>query len=100
MSGHTPGQWDRQDHTIFALDETGTINRFSAQVQGGFVCREQGWNQAERTSDAELLANARLIAAAPELLEALELAVAYLTGLPHEPAHKIASAIAKARGEA
>jgi hypothetical protein len=45
--------------TVYALNDQG-FNRFSAQVQDA------------HTSAAELDANARLIAAAPELLEALE----------------------------
>ena len=42
-------------------------------------------------------ANARLIAAAPELLEALQNAIA--AGLPHEVAEVARAAIAKAKGE-
>ena len=41
---------------------------------------------------------AELEATNAELLEALELAVALLSEVPHEPAMKIATAIAKARG--
>jgi hypothetical protein len=32
LENTTPGPWDRQDNTIFALDETGTVNRFSAAM--------------------------------------------------------------------
>jgi hypothetical protein len=60
MSQHTPGPWRRDGLTTYALNEHGW-NRFSAQVQDPHTPLE------------ELLANARLIAAAPEMLEALEL---------------------------
>lgn len=71
---HTPGPWKIDGATVFALDERGHVNRFSARVQGGYVSylRSLPRSKAERTSDAELEANARLIAAAPELLDALE----------------------------
>lgn len=56
---------------------------------------------AEARRDAETLANARLIAAAPELLEACEAIVSSIEGGPVEPEDAIASvraAIAKATG--
>lgn len=62
---HTPQDWLRGGTTVYALNAEGT-NRFSAQVQGGWST--SGRN---RTEPAELEANARLIASAPELLEAL-----------------------------
>jgi hypothetical protein len=99
----TPGPWDCVERTVFALDETGTVNRFSASVQTGFVRRQQGWDAAERTSTDELTANAHLIAAAPDLYEALELADAALRGAHMNMGvieKKVATALAKARGEA
>jgi hypothetical protein len=116
MSGavHTPGPWLLQERTVYALDESEKSNRFSCRVQGGFQVRRVV-EHGERTSDVELDANARLIAAAPELLEALE---AISEGhLPDQPAassldeyewavqhvrklRKIArAAIARAKGE-
>ncbi|MEG0969222.1 MAG: hypothetical protein RSG92_28055 [Pseudomonas sp.] len=62
---HTPQEWLRGGTTVYALNVEGT-NRFSAQVQSGWST--SGRN---RTESGELEANARLIAAAPELLEAL-----------------------------
>ena len=59
MSGHTPGPWLVEGRTVYALNDDG-YNRFSALVQDA------------HTPGDELEANARLIAAAPELLEALE----------------------------
>lgn len=60
MSKHTPGPWLIVDRTVYALTDDGKRNRFYAAVQDPF------------TSFDELEANARLISAAPELLEALE----------------------------
>ena len=68
MSKHTPGPWFVQDGylTIYNLSE-GTVGTTCAIAK---VLREQpGDDQAE--------ANARLIAAAPELLEACEAAIRY-----------------------
>lgn len=68
---HTPGPWkiagehaDRQTF-IYALNKRGT-NRFWFDIQSGLT------DDKQRTSVAELSANARLIAAAPELLDALK----------------------------
>lgn len=64
---HTPGPWMSTDRTVYALMHDGWKrgveqfkNRFYASVQYDRECSEQ-----------EAVANARLIAAAPELLEAL-----------------------------
>lgn len=67
MGKHTPGPWFVEDDRVWALNEGGT-NRTYIQVQGGYVSRET----RERTSREEMAANARLIAAAPALLEALK----------------------------
>src|SRR5690554_6545988 len=55
----TPGPWMLSGCTVYALNDQG-FNRFSAHVQDA------------HTGEHELNANARLIAAAPELREALE----------------------------
>lgn len=72
---HTPGPWLREGTSVYALQQDGwrkgepcMVNRFYAQVQFG---RAGG----ELTPHEEVEANARLISAAPELLEALEWAV-------------------------
>jgi len=111
---HTPGPWRLSDGNassfVYALDETGGVNRFSCLVQGGYsYC---GRTHKDRTLESEIAANARLIAAAPELLDALEDAeyalVSVLT-LPTLQQQKDAAkqaikfarvAIDKARGEA
>lgn len=100
---HTPGPWawfGNASAMVYALDETGGVNRFSARVDGG--CPYAGRTVKERTSEDELAANARLIAAAPELLEALEMALPGLGGLANENAsvtpdyQRARAAIAKA----
>jgi hypothetical protein len=69
---HTPGPWLLTGHTVYALDEVGQTNRFSCNMQAGYSY--YGRTVKERVSNDELTANARLIAAAPELLEALRIA--------------------------
>lgn len=59
MSAHTKGEWLQDGCTVYALDEHG-VNWFSASVQDA------------RTPEAELVAVARLMKAAPDLLAALE----------------------------
>lgn len=62
---HTPGPWfvSTSVPTVFALHGSPARNRFSANLQAG---------RQDDAPLAELIANARLIAAAPDLLEALE----------------------------
>lgn len=71
MSKHTPGPWKLQNETIYALDENGVVNRFSVSVQEGYVRSSRNYMHNVRTPKAELQANARLIAAAPDMLKAL-----------------------------
>ena len=104
---YTRGPWLLDNMTVYALDETGSCNRFSAQVQWGFKHHSQGDKIDERTSEDELTANARLIAAAPELLEALETTLANAKLFNRDTdlmwvavRDKAETAIAKARGEA
>lgn len=72
MRKHTPGPWRSAETIVWALDETGTVNRFCAAVCGGYVLHSERAGGSIRTSAEELAANTRLIAAAPQLLEALE----------------------------
>ena len=84
MTKHTQGPWLVEGRAVYALNDDG-YNRFSALVQDA------------HTPGDELEANARLIAAAPELLEALEC----LLEMGHAKAGDLArAALAKARGEA
>lgn len=67
MSKHTPGPWLLQETTVYALnDERTPVNRFTASIDSGWL------NEKARISREEVHANARLISAAPELLEALK----------------------------
>jgi len=105
MSGHTPGPWLLQETTVYALNEERIpVNRFTASI-------DSGWRNAEsRISRNEVEANAQLIAAAPELLDALESLKCELilsdVDMDYIESHfrpwldKAAAAIAKARGTA
>ena len=84
MSEHTPGPWE---------------------VQGDLVVRPDGYSVAEcqaQEVDGQYYANARLIAAAPDLLEALGQCLEVMDEyhVNHDPAFSNATAaIAKAKGE-
>lgn len=88
---HTPGPWIAENQTVYGLDERGEVNRFSALSQGGY--RIHSSFQKVRTDEDELRANARLMAAAPDLLEPAQDAIAILdvaidlwnTSYPDEP---------------
>ena len=69
---HTPGLWDAVNCFVYALNKLGT-NRFSCLIQGG------GPQSAKRE---ELQANAKLIAAAPDLLDVCEELVHILETIP------------------
>lgn len=71
-SAHTPGPYLAERNFVYALNEDGS-NRMFASVQAGYVRQPRKIRGADiKTSDEEAVATARLIAAAPELLEALE----------------------------
>ena len=84
---HTPGPWEASGDSIYRAGRIGVIADRVAYCHCGEYLRE--------------VADARLIAAAPDLLEALEAALAYLVmaGTDHaEPTRAtIREAIAKAR---
>lgn len=86
----TPGPWLLSDKTVYALNEDG-YNRFSALVQDA------------HTDDQELRANAILIAAAPDILDALQYALETLKDCDMDLFHNVIevgdAAIAKALGE-
>jgi hypothetical protein len=67
---HTPGPWyvSVSGPTVYALHGSPARNRFSATVQAG---------RADDAQLPELLANARLCAAAPYMLESLQEVLAY-----------------------
>lgn len=96
MSGHTAGPW-------FV---TGQMTLYVEARIGGGMLQEVaavGPTQADEGYGEQQRANARLIAAAPELLEALEQAVTSMqdNGWPnsHLAVRSARAAIAKARGE-
>lgn len=69
---HTPGEWKcgEGEPFVYALNSAGT-NRFFVSVQGGWLAEGRNKPDDARTSHEELMANARLIAAAPEMYEEL-----------------------------
>lgn len=71
---HTPGEWLTDGNTVYALDEAGRVNRFSVMITGGYSSAPV-YGDRIRTTPEELAANARLIAAAPDLLAALRAAM-------------------------
>jgi hypothetical protein len=98
MTTHTPAPWKLQDydHAFVVWSNEGVIcdvfhNREDDEADGIF-------------SEEEATANARLIAAAPELLEALQIAKCYMEGDSDDEQEQldyafILEAIAKATGE-
>ena len=97
MSKHTPGPWaiekKSEGHSI--------VNR---SFEGDEWCIAEVYKQTDIA-----IANANLIAAAPDLLEALDYALSALAhcradkgygSMQSRAAHLAANAIAKARGEA
>lgn len=103
MGNHTPQEWVADGCTVYALNVEGT-NRFVSFVNGGWAT-----NGRLRTDQEELEANATLMSAAPELLDALIECDKLFRILGHiaaadEPCDgsvgwKIRAAIAKATGE-
>jgi hypothetical protein len=86
VSKFTPGPWQAQKGSV----KIGFRYLYPQTVYGE--------SHAERFQrEDEDVANARLIAAAPEMLEALELALEAARGKPYAY-NKIKAAIAKAKG--
>ena len=96
MSKYTPGPWKRQDWAVLCKNDTVVCNVLPWDTSG---CREEDHT------------NAHLIAAAPELYEALEAVVAWagqVAGdceddtqayLEEESIRRAEHALAKARGD-
>ena len=90
MSKHTPGPWSLRGRTIrgpHPKDPKGRTRIVAAAI----------WDRGTYVDEAE--ANADLIAAAPELLEALERVKATGVFLGAIPQEMVDAAIAKAKGE-
>jgi len=104
MAEHTPGPWrlkpdegghgyDPQEPGYYIVDERG---QYVAQV------REESWrpDEALEIGAEETEANARLVAAAPDLAAALEAAAASLENVgAHVPAEQAREALAKVAAE-
>jgi len=91
MSKHTPGPWEIKRHY-----DSGYKN-ISAQKHTALA--QVVWCMEDEDRSPECEANAHLIAAAPELLEALERVKATGVFLGAIPQEMMDAAIAKAKGE-
>lgn len=97
MSKHTPGPWVFEvrdgDHPLNDQNGWGCDGLWA--VNGGFILGAgPGWDSSYVAPDNE---DARLIAAAPELLDACKVALGIIGfGAEHD---QISAAIAKATGE-
>ena len=104
MSKHTPGPWNYTMYKDSGWDFKLTADHGETEIVSGCGCCDSPWVSSE--------ADARLIAAAPDLLEAIEAAIASgmipgesITGGPGaktqqgKAAAMLRAAIAKAKGE-
>jgi hypothetical protein len=113
MSKHTPGPWivTPQINRVSHRSPSGSIRAVATAHVAWFVADDgslhKSGRKAEAISENEAIANARLIAAAPELLEALDTLTA-VVGLTPIAGNKVAlqeafdlarAAIVKATGE-
>lgn len=98
---HTPGPWQLKVAEFGGPHEVSFAPKSYGRIASVFTPGFQNLPEAPTTQECE--ANARLIAAAPDLLEALEAALEYLDANPDDysnPRANIArAAIAKALGE-
>jgi hypothetical protein len=104
MSKHTPAPWvltikpaeHDADFTVAEIEQPRSVK------YRGAVTRMQSAEHIYGIGRDELIANARLIAAAPDMLEALRSLVRDNAGVTHEYLHiireKARAAIAKAEG--
>ena len=106
MTKHTPGPWllagddGKSDATAYARTPVNQNPLYIARVYGEGVLASSSPGTEERK------ANARLIAAAPDLLAACKAALSLVESLPYDPTDRqtlrindqIADAIAKAEG--
>lgn len=101
MGTHTPGEWEVCGTSVFVL------NNQRVQSNRLRITQDPGWTDEAgvRPSQKELEANARLIACAPELLEACIEAISLFDEYPELHEMKgtfevLTNAIAKAEGRA
>jgi hypothetical protein len=104
MDKYTPSPWLSDGLTIYALMHSGW-KKGVEQFKNRFYCSVQ---RDKDCSLEEAAANAKLIAAAPDLLEALELSMKWLNNFHpdfelvsqwNEDVENMQSAIRKAKGE-
>lgn len=70
---HTPGPWEAIDNRqVVTVAEVETGRTYGYGCENDFVCDLNDGEYHEYRNEKEQAANARLIAAAPELLEALK----------------------------
>ena len=102
---HTPGPWAIE--TVLTscgiCHKVGPFPGKRLEDKPRYACLYADYPSKENPADAELEANARLIAAAPELLEALRVMIAWANAEPGTypggyPGTQAAKAIAKATG--
>ena len=100
MSNHTPGPW------VFECEDFGTYgSNFWLESKSGdeIICQGETEHDGVLIKGEDFVANARLIAAAPELLDVLEETV-YMRGIPDDDEDRngyekrLMAAIAKAKG--
>jgi hypothetical protein len=95
MSKHTPGPWtfDRETWTI--KTNTATNNNLIGDYQGCIVADFGGAHRYRKYAFAECVANALLIASAPDMLRLLKRAI---ETAPHDLQYEIDEIIKKAEG--
>lgn len=72
MSAHTPAPWLMiEPGFIYALNDDDT-NRFDACISAGELSHDKRGRKRDRTSNEEILANTKLMHAAPDLFESLK----------------------------
>lgn len=100
MSNHTPGPWSvvEHDHAICVQTEAQNKTKYGASRYAAIG----GFDRSDPAQLAEARANARLIAAAPEMLEALQLCrwhmYEHASNTPDNAFEKLCAAIAKVTG--
>ena len=109
MSKHTPGPWEVIGQHVFTKLGAANAHGSKASERDGWnIATINPWactNQDEEEEDmpvSETMANACLIAAAPDLLEALEYMLETCPGIDNvgdEARKQARAAIAKAKGE-
>ena len=100
---HTPGPWVTDEAVQHAMGGERIFKVIADRPYGGLIADVSAWWVDTQTAQA----NARLIAAAPELLEALKLAQAWMISVPNNDeddtehtrvVELVADTIAKAEG--